>query len=279
MNERPESDKRPDYKPSRGRPDELDAPGAPGWGPDRATENREGSRTERDAEDLRNIARPEKDANKVTTWQDALDGDVDRAPPDGAYPPDDYDMNRADGDDYGGRWISGAGQLLVVLALLGLLVPLFTVLFNSRGTGMQTTRTTRSAPPPERVRARVLDVLDGNTIRVQIEGRESIVRYIGVELPPTSDPFHDVINSVNERWVGGRFVELEADDADMDPEGRLLRYVWVDNAMVNAASLAAGLARSVTRSPNDRYSRQFTQLEQNAQNDGLGLWDTGGRGA
>lgn len=276
MNERPESDKRPDNKPSRGRPDEPDAPKTPGRGPDRETANREGRRVARDVEDLRNIARPGKDPNRVTTWQDALRGEVDPAPPDGAYPPDDHDMNRAEGDDSGAHWLAGAGRLLVVLALLGLLVPLFTVFFNTRGTVVQSPR---SAPPPERVRARVLDVLDGNTIRVQIEGRESIVRYIGVELPPLSDPFHDVINSVNERWVGGRFVELEADDNDMDPEGRLLRYVWVDNAMVNAALLAAGLGRSVTRSPNDRYSRQFTQLEQNAQNDGLGLWDTGGRGA
>lgn len=273
MNERPESDTRPDYEPSPGRPD---APDSAGREPNRETGSEEGPRVVRDVEDLRNIVRPEKAPDRVSTWQDALEGDVDRTPPNGAYPPADYDMNRAEGDDYGVRWLAGAGRLLVILALLGLLVPLFTVLFSSRGNVAQTTR---SAPPPERVRARVLDVLDGNTIRVQVQGRESIVRYIGVELPAPSDPFHDVINSVNQRWVGGRFVELEADDQDRDPEGRLLRYVWVDNAMVNAALLAAGLGRSVSRSPNDRYSRQFTQLEENAQNDGLGMWDTGGRGA
>jgi endonuclease YncB( thermonuclease family) len=245
-------------------------------GPGSEPKSGEGSSWQRKVEDLRNAGRDDRDPNRLSTWQDALRGDVDRSPPDGAYPPDDHDMNRADGDDSGAHWFAGAGRLLVVLALLGLLVPLLAVLFNSRDAIVQPTR---RAPPPERVQARVLDVLDGNTIRVQIQGRESIVRYIGVELPPPSDSFRDVINSVNERWVGGRFVELEADDQDSDPEGRLLRYVWVDNAMVNAALLAAGLGRSVNRSPNDRYSRQFTQLEQNAQNGSLGMWDTGGRGA
>ena len=266
MNEHPESGRKPDYEPSSGRPDAD-------------PESGKGRRVFRDVEDLRNIVRPDKDQKRVATWQDAVGGDVERDPPNGAYPPDDYDMNRPEGDDHGAHWVAGAGRLLVVLALLGLLVPLFAVLFDSRGTVVQTTQSTRNAPPPERIRARVLDVLDGNTIRVQIDGRESIVRYIGVEVPASRDPFHDVIFSVNERWVGGRFVELEADDQDRDPEGRLLRYVWVDNAMVNAALLAAGLGRSVSRSPNERYSKQFTQLEENAQNGGLGMWDTGGRGA
>lgn len=276
MNEYPDSDKRPDPEPDSGSPNASAHEGEP----DRPVS--------RNVEDLRNMSRPRSDSGpdprRVRTWRDALPGgenrgDMDRDPPDGAPPPDDYDMNRPEGEDYGGRWFTGAGRLLVVLALLGLLVPLFTVLFDSRGTVVRTVSSARAQEPAVRIRARVLDVLDGNTIRVQIQGRESIVRYIGVELPSQRDPFHDVIKTVNERWVSGRFVELEADDQDRDPEGRLLRYVWVNNAMVNAALLAAGLGRSVNRSPNERYSRQFTQLEENAQNDGLGLWDTGGRGA
>ena len=284
MNERPESGKKPDYVSPPGGSSRDEPLEGRLRASERDSDGDDGSRLVRDVEDLRNISRSpvsdekttEREVRPVTSWRDALGGNVDRDPPDGAYPPADFDMDRPEGDDYGARWFAGAGRLLVLLALLGLLVPLFAVVFNSRDTAVQTTR---SEPAPDRVRARVLDVLDGNTIRVQIQGRESIVRYIGVDLPAPSDPFYDVIGSVNQRWVAGRFVELEADDQDADPEGRLLRYVWVDNAMINAALLAAGLGLSTNRSPNDRYSRQFTQLEQNAQSDGLGMWDTNGRGA
>lgn len=177
-------------------------------------------------------------------------------------------MDRPEGDDSGGAWFARVGRWVAILAVIGLILPMVVTLFVSRG-GNQ------AAPAqsvPLRTRAKVTGVIDGNTIRVDIAGQPAVVRYIGVAAPPVGDPLHDASVAVNERWVIGEDVLLEADEAGEDREGRLLRYVWIREVMVNAVLIAAGLGRNVNRPPNTRYSSAFVEIERNARENGLGMW-------
>ena len=205
-------------------------------------------------------------------WDKAFN-ELPLKPRDGAYPPDEYDRHQESGSDYGAARLVGLSKLLIILAALALIVPLFVVLFDSP------TPTVRPAPPPPRIEARVVEVINGNTIRVEIDDQIAVVRYIGVGSTGPNDEFHDISTTVNQRWVADRLVELEADSTDSDPEGRLLRYVWVGGAMVNAAMIASGLGQHVDNDGNDRYSRSFSEIEKNARSRQLGMWDTDGRGA
>ena len=205
-------------------------------------------------------------------WDQAFD-ELPSRPRNGAYPPDEYDRHQESGSDYGATRLAGLSKLLIILAALALIVPLFAVLFDSPAP------TVRPATPPPRIEARVVEVISGNTIRVEIDDQIAVVRYIGVGITGPSDEFYDISATVNQRWVGDRLVELEADSTDSDPEGRLLRYVWVGGAMVNAAIIASGLGQHVNNDGNDRYSRSFSEIENNARSRQLGMWDTDGRGA
>ena len=122
------------------------------------------------------------------------------------------------------------------------------------------------------VNAEVIGVVDGQTITVKIKGKDSTVRYIGVDAPPLGDPKAGQTVATNRRWVSGKQVVLARDAEDKDSQGRLLRYVYVDNTMVNGALILSGLAKMADLGKNTRYQAEFKQLEETAKGQQLGVW-------
>jgi micrococcal nuclease len=141
---------------------------------------------------------------------------------------------------------------------------------------------TTVTPAPQRERATVISVTDGDTIRVSLDGRPFSVRYIGVDTPETVDPSRPVepygraATEANRRLVEGRAVLLEKDVSETDRFGRLLRYVYVETSaglvMVNAELVRLGFARVATFPPDVRYQSQFLDLERQARTSNAGLW-------
>jgi len=125
------------------------------------------------------------------------------------------------------------------------------------------------------VTARVSEVLDGNTIVVTINNDTETVRYIGVSVGVSGESYFRTAQLTNRDWVQGTTVTLERDGDDTDGEGRLLRYVYVDNIMVNAALLAGGLARYQPGPFNDRYNSEFLAAETAARDAERGIWANG----
>ncbi len=128
--------------------------------------------------------------------------------------------------------------------------------------------------------ARVLRVVDGDTILVAIGGRQERVRYIGVDTPETVKPhtrvqcFGKRASAANHRLVDGRAVRLDADAEARDRYGRLLAYVYraSDGLFVNAALLRGGYATTLTIAPNVRFADRFAALARQARDAGRGLW-------
>lgn len=133
-------------------------------------------------------------------------------------------------------------------------------------------------PPAPHVQAQVVWVIDGDTIEVSIGGELYKVRYIGIDTPETKDPRKGVewmgpeAAAKNEELVGGKVVGLEKDVSETDKYGRLLRYVWVEDLMVNAALVWLGYAQVSTYQPDVKYTDFFLQLEREAREAGRGLW-------
>jgi endonuclease YncB( thermonuclease family) len=122
------------------------------------------------------------------------------------------------------------------------------------------------------VEARVLQVTDGDTIEVDIEGAAYPVRYIGIDLPEPDQPGGPIAALANRQLVQGQTVRLEKDVSETDRYGRLLRYVYVGELFVNAELVRLGYARVTTYPPDVRYSQLFTELEQQAREEGRGFW-------
>ncbi|MBA2349250.1 MAG: thermonuclease family protein [Solirubrobacterales bacterium] len=123
-------------------------------------------------------------------------------------------------------------------------------------------------------------VVDGDTIKVRLEGRTETVRYIGVDTPETKKPNTPVqcygknASQENERLVEGERVELAPGVEPRDRYGRMLAYVRRerDGLFVNEALLRGGFATTLTIAPNDRYAPRFAALEAGARASRKGLW-------
>jgi endonuclease YncB( thermonuclease family) len=126
--------------------------------------------------------------------------------------------------------------------------------------------------------AHVVEVVDGDTIKVSIDGQVYSLRYIGVDSPETKDPnqsaqaFGSEATSKNRELVGGKTVHLEKDVSETDKYGRLLRYVWVGELMINAEMVRQGYAQAATYPPDVKYKDRFLKLQQEARDAGRGLW-------
>ncbi len=133
-------------------------------------------------------------------------------------------------------------------------------------------------PGPISARARVVRVVDGDTIEVRLGGELEDVRYIGVDTPETVKPespvecFGPQASNFNHRLVEGKQVRLVFGIERRDVYGRLLSYVYLDGRFVNAELLRRGFGRTLTIAPNDRFARRFKGLEIAAARRGKGLW-------
>ena len=122
-------------------------------------------------------------------------------------------------------------------------------------------------------RAQVINVIDGDTIDVDLDGIEYRVRYIGVDTPERGDPFYREATDYNRQLVGGETVILVKDISDTDRYGRLLRYIYLpDGTFVNAELISAGVARVVTFPPDVNQVDYLKSLQQEARNRSAGLW-------
>ncbi len=137
-------------------------------------------------------------------------------------------------------------------------------------------------PPADAQRARVVDIIDGDTIRVDRgDGVLERLRYIGIDTPETVDPGQPVeplgpeASVANAELVADREVLLERDISQRDRYDRLLRYVWVEEpdgwTMVNARLVALGLAEVRAYPPDTRHDRWLRQVEDGARAAGLGI--------
>jgi len=126
----------------------------------------------------------------------------------------------------------------------------------------------------------VTRVIDGDTIEVDIAGTIYKVRYIGIDAPELTDEraeFCDLAQKAtryNRQLVEGKTVRLEKDVSDVDKYERLLRYVYVDDTLVNAELVREGLAWVKVYEPDIKYQDTLDKAETEARRDEIGLWAT-----
>jgi micrococcal nuclease len=126
----------------------------------------------------------------------------------------------------------------------------------------------------------VVDVVDGDTVKVRNGDLTRTVRYIGVDTPETVKPdapiqcFGKQASAYNKRLVSGKRVRLVYGPDHFDRYGRVLAYVYAAGSRrsVNAQLVATGFARVLAIAPNTAHLRPYLQLERQARERQLGLW-------
>jgi micrococcal nuclease len=150
-------------------------------------------------------------------------------------------------------------------------------------------------PVPTSLRTgRVTEITDGDTIRMQLLGGQTVerVRLIGIDSPeqyPSEKLDRDAARTGRsrealqelgrratayaERTLADQVVGLSFDAEPRDRYRRLLAYVWLQRgALFNRLIVADGYAQVLTVPPNVRYAGLFLACQREARKHRRGLW-------
>jgi micrococcal nuclease len=129
-----------------------------------------------------------------------------------------------------------------------------------------------------RVAVHVVEVVDGDTIRVDLDGEVTPVRLIGIDTPEREGPYTDEecygarSSRFTAEMLGGRRVELEFDVDRTDRFDRTLAYVWIEDELFNERIVREGYAVTATFPPNVRYVERLAAAQRLARSGSAGLW-------
>ena len=121
----------------------------------------------------------------------------------------------------------------------------------------------------------VVDVVDGDTIKVLMNGLVYPLRYIGMNTPENTtqhEYFGPEASAANSWLTAGKQVTLYRDLSEVDRYDRLLRYVFVGDTFVNNELIRKGFAEAAQYPPDTACASLFNQTAQQAQASGIGIW-------
>ncbi len=140
----------------------------------------------------------------------------------------------------------------------------------------------RSRPPTgEPGVATVVEVIDGDTVVVDLAGRQETLRLIGVDTPETVDPDQppecwgaEASAHTHKLLPPGTAVRLTRDVEARDRYDRLLVYLHraEDGTFVNLELVEGGWADDYPYPPNTAHQRDLALAVSRARAQGLGLW-------
>ena len=139
-----------------------------------------------------------------------------------------------------------------------------------------------------------ITILDGDTIKLHINNKNTKIRLIGIDAFETTKSnkaykqayqnqfdLDEVIQKGKEtkeflRELLNNKTEffLEYDEDKKDVYGRILAYVWTSNTqMINMQIICSGYADILTIDPNDKYADKFETCLESAKQKNLGIWE------
>jgi micrococcal nuclease len=140
---------------------------------------------------------------------------------------------------------------------------------------------------------KLVGVIDGDTLLVELDGRTEKVRLIGIDTPESTFNQKALLDSkrthtdlkvitqlgkkaasyLESQLTKGATLRLEFDVEHRDKYSRVLAYVYrTDGQMLNELLLSNGYARLMTKPPNVRHNRRFQSALQDAKKNNRGLW-------
>src|SRR3989344_5827471 len=131
---------------------------------------------------------------------------------------------------------------------------------------------------------KVLKVVDGDTISVDVRGKKEVVRLLGIDTPESVDPrkpvqcFAKEATTKIKSFIDGKSVILVDDSTqgNRDKYKRLLRYVYLPDSVrtfINGEMIKQGYAFSYREYPTKMLDK-FNNLEKYARENKLGLWNS-----
>ena len=128
--------------------------------------------------------------------------------------------------------------------------------------------------------AKVIRVVDGDTLEVELDTGRERVRLLGIDTPETVHPSKPVecfgpeaSARMKQLAPPGTELRLERDAELRDRFGRLLAHAYLpDGTFINLSMVADGFATTLFIDPNRAHRQALSAAEADARQQGLGLW-------
>jgi micrococcal nuclease len=128
--------------------------------------------------------------------------------------------------------------------------------------------------------AKVERVIDGDTLKINLNGRTETVRLLLIDTPETVHPNKPVepfgkeaSNFTKQTLPPGSDIQVELGIGERDKYGRLLAYVYKNGKKINEQLLEKGLARvAYVYPPNTKHIDEFRDIQSKAQKQAIGIW-------
>jgi len=128
--------------------------------------------------------------------------------------------------------------------------------------------------------ARVMEVNDGDTVVITMEGKTYRTRLIGIDAPEMGqEPWgRKAKKHLRELVKGtGGMVRVETDITKYDKYDRLLAYLWLDDrTLINELMLRDGYAVLFTIQPNSTHVERLKKAQHAARENRSGIWGPNG---
>ncbi|AJC93828.1 thermonuclease (SNc family) [Campylobacter volucris] len=120
--------------------------------------------------------------------------------------------------------------------------------------------------PNSYINAKIIKVIDGDTIEVKTNDKEIIVRLFGIDAPEKDQSYGQMSQKFLNAIVLNKEVVLGVKDEDK--YGRILAIVYLNDRDINQVMVANGYAWAY-----EHYSDLYVKDQQLAQNAKKGLWE------
>lgn len=130
-------------------------------------------------------------------------------------------------------------------------------------------------------RVKIIKVVDGDTVDIDLAGRTERVRLIGVNTPETKHPTKPIecfgpeaSAYMTQLLPQGTVVRIERDVEARDRYGRMLLYLYLDsdNLFINLDLVARGFGKPMSIEPNTFHRNDFVRAAAQAEAANVGLW-------
>lgn len=134
-----------------------------------------------------------------------------------------------------------------------------------------------AATEQEYIEAKVVEIVDGETIIVEWDGSQQEVRYLGIDAPTGDDCYAGEATAAHTDLVEGKTVRIERQATDVDAQGNWVRDVWVEAEegrffLVSETLVGEGAAEADVSEPNTRFAGWLMGSESAARAESSGLW-------
>lgn len=135
--------------------------------------------------------------------------------------------------------------------------------------------------PSGKTSAKVIEIIDGDTIKVEINGSIDTVRILGIDTPEKSktrtghkECYGDEATQYAINTLSGKTIDLEKDTKQKarDIYDRMLAHVWIGETLYGIKALEDGYSFRYTKATT-KYQSSFVKAEKSAKKSKKWVWD------